>query len=315
MLRLVRVELTRLRWRRAVMLLLIAAVVIPAVVAAVTLWNTRPVSDADLASAARDNASEIARCEKKPHRYGLDDADGCQAQIVGWYTGRQPLNLRDQRHENTGLGVATILAALLLLVGTTFVGHDWNTGSMSNQLLFEPRRGRIWAAKAIVVGGVSALLGAVVFSAYWLVLWAVADSRGLPAGNAELLDGLQLGWRGAVFAACAALGGYAMTMLFRSTVATLGVLLAVALAGGIVIAALGIGERWQPPVNLQAVVENGATYYVDPPQACFNGAPPPGVNCSGERHLDLAPAAGYWGVALVLAGALSLVSFRRRDVP
>ena len=29
---------------------------------------------------------------------------------------------------------------MMLLVGTTFAGHDWNTGSMSNQLLFEPRR-------------------------------------------------------------------------------------------------------------------------------------------------------------------------------
>ena len=79
MLRLVRVELTRLRWRRAVMLLLIAAVVIPAIVAAVTVWNSRPVSDADIAAVARDNAGEIAHCEKRPHRYGVDDADGCEA--------------------------------------------------------------------------------------------------------------------------------------------------------------------------------------------------------------------------------------------
>ena len=40
----------------------------------------------------------------------------------------------------------------MLLLGTTFAGHDWNTGSMSNQLLFEPRRERVWLAKALAVG-------------------------------------------------------------------------------------------------------------------------------------------------------------------
>ena len=47
-----------------------------------------------------------------------------------------------------GSGLAVVVSHLLLvLVGTTFVGHDWNSGSMSNQLLFEPRRLRVWAAK------------------------------------------------------------------------------------------------------------------------------------------------------------------------
>ncbi len=36
------VELTRLRWRRAVLLLLVAVVVLPALLLATTAWNTRP---------------------------------------------------------------------------------------------------------------------------------------------------------------------------------------------------------------------------------------------------------------------------------
>ena len=42
--RALRVELTRLRWRRAVLLLLVAAVVLPALLLAGTAWNSRPIT-------------------------------------------------------------------------------------------------------------------------------------------------------------------------------------------------------------------------------------------------------------------------------
>ena len=95
------------------------------------------------------------RCADKPRRYGLPRSAGeqqCENQIVRWNTGRQELTLRAERIGGAGMGVVAVLTALLLLVGTTFVGHDWNSGSMSNQLLFEARRGRVWAAKAVAVG-------------------------------------------------------------------------------------------------------------------------------------------------------------------
>ena len=61
-------------------------------------------------------------------------------------------------------------------------------------------------------------------------------------------------------------------MLFRSTVATVGVLFAVSVAGGLFIALLGLGEQWQPHKNVAAIVKNGTTYYVDVPDSCFMGA-------------------------------------------
>ena len=315
MIRLVQVELTRLRWRRAVILLVAACIVVPALIAAVTIWDTWPVSDAEIADSAAAARPEITRCEKHPDRFGAGSAEQCEPMITGWYTGREPLDLARQRHGGTGVGTATVLAAFLLLLGTTFVGHDWNTGSMSNQVLFEPRRARVWGAKAIAVTLVSLVVAAVVSTAVWLTLAGVAHLRDIPVGRSELLDCLELGGRGAVFAACAALGGYALTMLLRSTVATLGALLAVSLAGGLLIASLGISQRWQPQVNLQAFVENGSNYYIDPPDACYAGPTPAGLDCSTERHLDLGGAAGYWGVSLLLVGGASVLSFRRRDVP
>ena len=123
-----------------------------------------------------------------------------------------------------------------MLVGTTFAGHDWNTGSMSNQLLFEPRRAAGLGGQG---GSRSLLAGAVagarcVLAAYWVgaLGWSPAPATS-PAGRRRLADGRQTrAARRAVHRALGGLGGYALTMLFRSTVATLGVLFGVSVAGG-----------------------------------------------------------------------------------
>jgi hypothetical protein len=317
-----RVELTRLCWRRAVLLLLLFAVVVPTVICIARLWSTRPVSEDELAAAATSSAGEIRVCENHPRRYGLPNAapQRCEDLIVGWQTGRQPLSLTAERMQGPGVGVVAVLTALLLLLGTTFIGHDWNTGSMSNQLLFEPRRGRIWAAKALVVTLVALVAAAVVSTAYWLATWAFVEARGLPVTGGALTDTLAFGLRGAGFAAAAALGGFALTMLFRSTVATIGVLFAVSLAGGVLLAVLGVGEQWQPVKNVAAIVKNGTYYYVDVPQRCFSGVrertgPVEGSECDQTRRLPASHGLGYFGSALVLTCGASAASYRRRDVP
>lgn len=323
--RLVRVELARLRWRRAVLILLLLSIVIPALIGVVRLWDTRPVSEAEIADIAAASTTEVAECVAHPRRYGIRTQDPvrrearCTDAIVGWQTYRQPLSLAAERGGGSGIGVVAVLTTLLLLAATTFVGHDWNSGSMSNQLLFEARRGRIWTAKAIAVTSLALVLAAVVSTAYWLAIWAAMRIRDLPVLDGSLADSLRYGLRGAGFAAAAALGGYALTMLFRSTVATVGVLFGVAVAGGILVATLGIGEQWQPQKNVAAVVKNGTTYYVDPPDSCFFGPRQEPVQeesaCDSERDLTLWRGVGYYGSALVVAVGASVISFRRRDLP
>ncbi|MFA6298591.1 MAG: hypothetical protein WC642_05455, partial [Nocardioides sp.] len=267
MIRLLHVELTRLRWRRAVLLLLAAAVVVPTLIAATLIWDTRPPSQVQLDVARANGAAEIARCEKRPGQFGVSDRDRCEEQVVGWYTHNQPLRLGQERGE-TGLAVVAVLTLLVMLAGTTFAGHDWNSGSMSNQLLFEPRRGRVWAAKALVVLVTSFVISAVVSATYWSALWMVARSRDLRVPDGVLVDCLEFALRGSVFAAVAALGAFAMTMLFRSTVATVGILFGVVLAGSLFFAALGVSERWFPHKNVAAIIKDGTRYYVEVPQSC-----------------------------------------------
>ena len=331
--RLLKVELTRLRWRRAVLLLLAAAFVVPVVIGVATVWNTRPPSQAELDRIDRLVAEEterprtqrqLERCLDKPNQYGIDaDADDLQAQCEEmvlpqpeWFGYYQELSLANEQDEGSGLAVVVVVTLLLSLVGTTFVGHDWNSGSMSNQLLFEPRRARVWLAKALVLMTGAFTVAVVVLSSYWLAMYAVARSRDLPVDRELLVDCLQHGLRGAAIAAFAALGGYALTMLFRSTVATLGVLFAVGIGAGILIGVLGISQRWQPQVNLLAVVTNGTTYYVVAPDECYSMRPPddPAL-CDETRTLSATQGGGYLGALLVVATVPSLLSFRRRDVP
>ena len=329
---LLRVEATRLRWRRAVVLLLVAAVALPALILASVAWSTRPVSEAeqDQILSQRYAAKEVRRCERDPENFlypapvSTDAAQveqACRAQILQWYGGRATLRLEAETREGSLLGVVAVVGLLMLLMGTTFVGHDWNSGSMSNQLLFEPRRARVWAAKAAVVTLVGALVAGTVLAAYWTGLWGLAASRDLATGGGVVGDGFELVARGALLAAAGALGGYALTMLFRSTVATIGVLFAVSVVGVTLIGLLGSAggstERWQPQLNVLAFVTNELRYYdeSDLPEECFTGRGGSGEECNGERVLTATDGGLYLGALLLGAGALSLGSYRRRDVP
>lgn len=330
--RLVLTELTRLRWRRAVVALVAAAVVVPLFIALGTTWETRPYSEADVVAAheaARAQPGfdrEVQRCEKRPRRFGVASASVCEEQVLEWWSSlyRQPLDLRSELRES-GIGVASILLALLVLVGTTFAGADWASGSMSNQLLFEPRRLRVWLAKGIAVAIVAALLASVVMTLYWSALHGVAASRGI-----EVPDGLtgEAAWqvvRSTFLATVGAVVGYALTMLSRSTVFTLGAVFAVSTAGTFVVAALPLGdgkERWLPPTNLVAVMQGRATYYRPAPAECSIQAADPStwdaamrMACNGQGIITVWQGLWFVLVPAVLVVAASVWSFGRRDVP
>lgn len=332
-LRLLRVELSRLLHRRAVLVLVAVCVVLPAVIGVVRVFETAPSSDAEVAEAQRQLDAELAngdfrdsveQCVADPENFGGYPAGLSEEELeqrctedykprLEWYLYQPQLDLAEERDEGSGIVITVLLGLALMLVGTTFTGHDWASGSVSNQLLFEPRRSRVWAAKAVVVTAAGALIGAVVLSSYWLGLNAVAASRDLPAGGALLLDCLQAGWRGAGVVGGAAFAGFALTMLFRSTVATLGVLFGIALLGGTLLGIFGFEGRWNPAMNVLAVVADGTTYYVEVP--CEGHDDMGGGYCSEERRLSFGQGAAYLGTTVGAAGLASLLWFRRRDVP
>jgi ABC-2 type transport system permease protein len=322
--RLLGVELTRFRSRRAIVLILVAAALLTALVATTTIWDTRPVTAAEQARAeemARAEAESpqfrqmMRDCEADPQGFMGPDAtvESCQDMLPRpeWFTGRPALSLEDQNGE-AGLAVIVMLAGLMIVVGTTFAGADWASGSVSNQVLFEPRRGRVWAAKAaaVLIGTLAAT--AVILAAYWVSLYLVAESRGITTGATVQEDIRWSVLRGVVLAGVGATGAYALTMLLRHTVGTLATLFAYAVGGEILIATLpfeGIG-RWSLSNNVFAWLQDGYEYF-DQSLPCA----PTVEYCSQTAYLSLDGAAVFLGALVLLVGAASLLQFRRRDIP
>jgi hypothetical protein len=308
---LLRVELTRLRWRRAVLGLAVLGLVVPVIIFVGTVLTTQQKSLAEL---REDYGStfdqELSSCQEHPGGYGVprdgDVAAACVERIRANF-GSPPLDLREQRERGTGPAVIALLAMLTLLAGTTFAGHDWNTGSISNQLLFEPRRHRVWLAKLLAVAAAAGLLALAVLVAHWTGLSVVSSVRDLAQPPHALTAAYKQAVLGTVLVTGAGVLGYALTMLLRSTVATLGVLFASGFLG-IVSVAVGLenSERFMPWGNFSAFVVGRYTYYVN---SCYSG------DCDPARHIDRADSVVYFLVILSVVTAASLVSFRSRDLP
>lgn len=329
MIRLLKVELNRLRWRRAVVILLAAAIVVPIVIFIAVAHDTRPVSDAEIAEVERMVSEEaespyvqreLKRCLRTPENYGMPPADVqqfCEDNVLPraeWYLTRSPLDLRQELDEGAGIGVAAVLAVLMLLIGTTFVGHDWNTGSMGNQLLFESRRVRVWLAKGVAVLGVGVVVSGLVLFSYWGGLLALAHQRDLPVPDGVVSDVYGQAFRATMLVAAAGLAGYVLTMLFRSTVVTLGILFAVAVAVPILFTVFVFPGHisLQPQNNGWALIRGGVeiTDYDD--EKCFEDP----VNTDGcVVEITTAESSLYIGGLLLATGAPSLLLYGRRDVP
>lgn len=321
--RLFLVELTRFRSRRAIVLMVLAAAVLTGFMAGATIWETRPITEKDMAAAQAmaDREAErpyiqreIARCERNPERYlGKNGTAGeCVEQMAPkaeWFLYRQEISL-NQAKDDVGLAALLLVAAVMVIVGTTFAGGDWASGSVSNQLLFNPQRLRVWGAKAAAVAVGTALATAVIVSGFWLALYVTAELRGIPTGATVQESIRAMVGRGVLMAAAGAVGAYALTMLLRHTVGTLAVLFAYSVGGAALIAALPIdgSGRWNVANNVLAWVQNGMKYY-DPSLPCG----PRG--CDQMVFLSFASGATYLGVLLAVAVVLSVISFRRRDVP
>lgn len=319
MIRLIRVELSRYGSRRAIALLILLAAVLAALVAFKTAWDTRPPSTLEIATAqARaeqeatrsDIKADVAGCLKSPSDYlgtGATQQE-CRDQLTAAgtsYLPRHELDL-DGTLKGNGLGLAVLVIGLIIIAASTFAGADWASGSIGNQLLFESRRDRVWSAKAVSVTVASGLAAVVVLGGFWLTMYLVAANRGVPHGSAVVDD---IGWhlvRAVAMAMGAGLGAFALTMLFRHSVATLSLLFAYAIGGELVVTLLpfdGIA-RWSLGNNVFGWLE---------PHLEILGCSSLGSRCS-QTHISHLDSGIYLLVLLVLAVGGSWVAFRRQDV-
>jgi len=153
---------------------------------------------------------------------------------------------------------------------------------------------------------------------YWVGAWALAEQRDVQVSGEQWALIRNMNLRGVVLIGLAGLAGYALTMLFRSTVATLGALFAFTIGGSIfILNVFGEGAtRWLPPNNLLAVLQNGTEFFngSSDGQTCTSledGT----MSCTNMDVLTLAQGSTYLGTILVVVMVLSVWSFQRRDVP
>lgn len=327
--RLLRVELSRLRSRRAVVLLGLAAVLLAAVMTVLTAYQTRPLTaadrqdaaaQADLASRSSVLQSDLAECVKDPESYfgpGGTARDCREAMVddVSSFYPRSALDLgtvldAPRLTDATGFSLALALAVLMIVAGATFAGGDWTSGSVSNQLLFESRRTRVWLAKAGAIAIASGLLTLLAVGGFWAAVYLLADARGISVPGADVSHVLWHVVRAIALCMAAAVGGFALTMMFRNTVATLALVFIYSVVGEIAVGVVPVegAGRVSMSNNVFGWLATRATY-VDSSIDC-SGA----TGCSAVQSMSHLEAGLFLGALLLFASALSVAVFRRADV-
>jgi len=162
-------------------------------------------------------------------------AQACQA-----FVNQQTVDTIDKRFHLTNLldilkHVSAFAAIIAWLIGASFIGAEWRSGSFATLLTWEPRRFRVMVAKAIAVVVVSfimvmvlqaMLVGALYPSAVYHGSTAVTGSGDFihfPTAAAFWRSLSYLGLRSGALAAGAALAGFAIGAIGRNTAASLGV--------------------------------------------------------------------------------------------
>jgi ABC-2 type transport system permease protein len=323
MMRLLRVELARYRSRRIIALLILLAAVLAALVAVKTAWDSRPITKQEAATAraeaqmepeSQEVKSELAACLANPEQYlGTGStAEDCRANFTGSprdYLPRKPLDLHGTLTGN-GVGVALAVAGLLVIAASAFAGSDWASGSMVTQLLFEPRRTRVWLAKALAVGVMSGTVAILTLGGFWLAMYLVAAERDVSHSAGVMSD---VGWhllRAVLFTVGAAVGAFALTMLFRHSVATLAVLFVYSVGGELLSYLVPVDNigRWTLGNNVNGWLETRWKFF-DPSAPCARLG-----DCEGQQHIGHLQGGSYLLGLLVLVVLLSLLVFRYRDV-
>lgn len=320
--RLLLAEVRRLLARRAVVILLVTGFVLSVVVSGAVLWNGRPIRADDLAAAQaqleqsfgpralQQMERDVAQCEENPRRYGGGPGFDCE-QIrpqAEDFIGREVLEPRSLR-DYLLIPLTLLLGLLSLIAGTTFVGAEYASGSMSNLLLFEPRRGRVWAAKvaavlvvttafAVLVLGIAMLVSFTAAVAWSDVSWTGTDSWHAAYATA----------RGIAVVVASAVVGVAMTLALRATIATVGLVLGYALVGETLLRAVAqqAVEPWLLGSHLVAFLQ-GRLVLRDYSEVTGRGRPDVTV-------LHVQTSAYYLGALLLALLLVTWVTFRRRDV-
>ncbi len=211
---------------------------------------------------------------------------------------------------NVSRGVAAALFVASVLIGASFVGAEWGSGSMTTLLTWEPRRGRILAAKVIALVLLPSLGAVLLLALLAMAFLPVSVFRGSTAG----LDGSTWWTIAGIWARAAGLAAFgasvaaAIATLTRNSVGVVGV----AFAYGVILDPLlgsvrsGRLRPWLLQHNVPRLL--GFLSVPQPDTQTSIGVASPDVALTVQRPILLLTL--YAAVILAMAYA----AFRSRDV-
>jgi ABC-type transport system involved in multi-copper enzyme maturation permease subunit len=282
------VEWQRLRTRRIVRVFLVIAL-LNIVISGVWVFLK---SNRDLEAAETDRRAKVERCLEQfgPPVGGFDPGPRfCETSEV-----------RDPRFHLTELN--RIFEALSLVftfsmwgLAASFIGAEWEAGTVGMLLTHEPRRLRVLVAKITVAAGAAMVATTILLGLLSLALMPAAIVRGTTAGTtgAWIGETAELGIRVIATSGLAAVFGFSLASAARRTSVAIGVLLLTFLFE-IILDRLAPGWiKWQFTQNL-ARFASGAS------------------DVTGSRSI------GGAGILLSIYAAglftLTALGFKRRDV-
>ena len=194
-----------------------------------------------------------------------------------------------------------VLFTWAVVAGASFVGADWGTGSMATLLTWEPRRGRVLAAKVIAMSATAAVAAMLILLLVVLFLIPSAAAHGTMAG----LDGswwrviLGSWWRGGALAAMGAGLGVGLGGVLRNSAGAVAIWLVFQFVISQLLTLWKPGWfRWLPDGNVRLFIA-------------------PDINDAVQRFLPYTSILRGGLTLLVYAAAavaLSYAVFRARDV-
>lgn len=214
---------------------------------------------------------------------------------------------------------AAIMAMIGFLIGATFVGAEWSSGSMMNLLTWKPKRMSVLGTKlGVLLGGMS-VVGAVTFGLWTGALWLTGhyrgETEGMTTGTWQSF-GLS-GLRGiAMILAFTALG-FAIASIGRHTALAMGVAIGVIIVGQIgltialQLARVSFWEQYMIPTHMMAWLQKEAALWD------YSGRVVCGPNGCDEppKMIITYVDSGLIGLGVVVVvAALAFWSMRRRDI-
>jgi ABC-2 type transport system permease protein len=215
---------------------------------------------------------------------------------------------------------AAIIAMIGFVLGATFVGADWSSGSMMNLLTWRPKRMQVLGTKLMVLMGWMTGIGVLTFLLWTGALWLVANlsgtTSGMTPGTWQSFGLYGLRGLGMILAFSAL--GFALASLGRHTAAALGVAIGVIVVGQIglsivlELANVQFAERFLVPVHMYAWLHKEVTLvdYSGRSVVCDENG------CQGAAEFLISyQTTGLYALAVVALVTLAAFwSIKRRDV-